>query len=258
MNAPPIDLMMRNLLDLALKPELLHMPPTLCLMLKAPRPGAVKTRLAASIGNDAAVQVYRRLVEHQAAEVPCDWRVEVHFTPAESGAEMHDWLGPLLPDQTTFHPQAEGDLGARLRATLADTITRGAREILFAGGDCPQLTTERLRDAAAALHSFSFVLIPATDGGYVLIGLSGSHAFVFDDIAWSTPAVFEQTQRNIRSHGMSVHTFARMEDVDDLPSLLRVEHYCPSLLRATACLVRNQLTASGLQPGRNQAAQTEK
>lgn len=204
-------------------------PPTLCLMLKAPRPGEVKTRLAASIGDAAAADVYRCLVEHQAAEVPRDWRIEVHFTPTEAEADMRDWLAPLLPEQTTFHPQAEGDLGARLNTALAGAVTRGANEIMFVGGDCPQLTTERLHAAASALHTADIVIIPAVDGGYVLIGLAGPHAFVFDDIAWSTPAVCEQTRRAIHAHGMSLQSFTSMEDVDDLPSLLRARQHCPAL-----------------------------
>lgn len=207
----------------------MNLPPTLCLMLKAPRPGTVKTRLAASIGDAAAAEIYRKLVEHQAAEIPRDWRVEVHFTPAEAETEMREWLAPLLPEQTTFHPQAEGDLGTRLRAALAAAATRGAREIVFAGGDCPRLTTERLRAAVRLLCTTDFVIIPAVDGGYVLIGLAGPHAFVFDDIAWSTPAVFEQTQRAIHARGMSLQSFAPLEDVDDLPSLLHARDHCPAL-----------------------------
>ena len=201
-------------------------PPTLCLMLKAPRPGTVKTRLSASIGDVAAAQIYRCLAEHQAAQVPLDWRVEVHFTPGDADAEMRAWLAPLLPEHTEFHPQPEGDLGARLSAALSGAAMRGASEVLFAGGDCPQLSTGRLRDAAAALRAVSFVLIPATDGGYVLIGLGGPHAFVFDGIAWSTPEVFAQTQRNIHARGMSLRSFAPLEDVDDLPSLQRARKYC--------------------------------
>ena len=204
-------------------------PPTLCLMLKAPRPGTVKTRLAARIGDAAAVQIYRGLVEHQAAQVPRDWRVEVHFTPSDSDAEMRAWLDPFLPEQTEFHPQTEGDLGARLGAALAGAAMRGAGGVLFAGGDCPQLTTDRLREAAAALRAVSFVLIPATDGGYVLLGLRGPHAFVFDGIAWSTPEVFAQTQRHIHARGMSLRAFAPLEDVDDLHSLQRARKYCPWL-----------------------------
>ena len=204
-------------------------PPTLCLMLKAPRPGEVKTRLAASIGDAAAAEVYRCLVEHQAAEIPRNWRVEVHFTPADAEAEMRDWLAPLLPEQTSFHPQAEGDLGTRLSTALAGAVTRGAKAIMFVGGDCPQLTTERLRATASALHTADFVIIPAVDGGYVLIGLAGPHAFAFDDISWSTPAVFEQTQRAIHTRGKSLQSFAPLEDVDNLPSLLRVCQNFPKL-----------------------------
>lgn len=207
----------------------MNSPPTLCLVLRAPHPGTVKTRLAASIGTAVAAEVYRRLVEHQASEIPGEWRVEVHFTPAGAEAEMHNWLAPLLPEQTVFHPQAEGDCGARLRAALAGAATRGAREILFVGGDCPQLTAERLRSAALVLHAADFVIIPAVRGGYVLIGLASPHAHAFDDIVRSTSAELAETQRIIHAHGMNLQSFTPLEDVDDLHSLLRARQYCPAL-----------------------------
>lgn len=203
--------------------------PTLCLMLKAPRPGFVKTRLAADIGDEAAAHVYRRLVEHQAAQVPHEWRVEVHFTPSDADAEMRAWLQALLPTETTFHAQSDGDLGERLRTALAGVASRGANEILFAGGDCPELTTDRLHAAARALQTTPFVIIPATDGGYVLIGLATPRFFVFDDIVWSTPQVFEQTRQRIQSRGYGCQCFAPVEDVDDLDSLLRAGAHCPAL-----------------------------
>jgi len=207
----------------------MNLPPTLCLMLKAPRPGFVKTRLASDLGNEAAAQVYRRLVEHQAAQVPREWRVEVHFTPADADAEMRAWLQPLLPTETTFFAQPDGDLGARLRTALGGAASRGANEILFAGGDCPELTTEKLSTAARALHSTPFVIIPATDGGYVLIGLAAPRFFIFDDIAWSTPHVFEQTRQRIQARGYDCHCFAPVEDVDDLHALRRARTHCPAL-----------------------------
>lgn len=207
----------------------MNAPPTLCLMLKAPRPGAVKTRLAASIGPDAATRVYRALVERQAAEIPRDWSVEVHFAPGDAEEEMRRWLAALLPARSTFFPQPQGDLGARLNAALTGATARGARPVLFAGGDCPQLTTRRLHEAATALRTVQSVIIPATDGGYVLIGFSGPGSFAFDGIAWSTSAVFAQTRNAVRTRGMTLQTFPPLEDVDDLPSLLRACEHCPPL-----------------------------
>ena len=199
------------------------------MMLKAPLPGTVKTRLAASIGVAAATDVYRGLVEHQAAQVPLEWCVEVHFTPVEAEAQMRDWLAPLLPEQTVFLPQAEGDLGARLRAALAGVVLRGAKQVLFIGADCPQLTVERLREAAVLLLAADFVLSPATDGGYVLIGLADNHDFIFKGITWSTSAVCEQTKRNIQRRGMSLQLLESLDDVDDLPSLLQTCQRCPAI-----------------------------
>jgi len=67
--------------------------PVVVAMLKAPRAGFVKTRLAQDVGPAAAATVYRRLVERQMIAIPHGWRVEVHFAPADAALEMQSWLG---------------------------------------------------------------------------------------------------------------------------------------------------------------------
>ncbi|MGH7959477.1 MAG: TIGR04282 family arsenosugar biosynthesis glycosyltransferase [Opitutaceae bacterium] len=84
--------------------------PVILAMLKAPRVGFVKTRLALEIGAEPAAAIYRRLVEHQMSAIPRDWPVEVHFSPAEAAAEMQQWLGA----RHAYYPQSGDDLGERL------------------------------------------------------------------------------------------------------------------------------------------------
>ena len=67
---------------------------TVCLFVKSPRLGEAKTRLARDIGAARAAVIYRALVEHQAAEIPVDWRVAVYFAPSNAGEDMKTWLGP--------------------------------------------------------------------------------------------------------------------------------------------------------------------
>ncbi len=194
---------------------------TLCLMLKAPRPGSVKTRLAQDLGAAEAAAVYREMVEIQLTEVPETWAVEVHFSPANSEAEMRAWLAGLLRRDARFFPQPEGDLGARLSAALSGALARGAGTVLFAGGDCPDLTRARLEEAATFREAEDVVIIPAHDGGYVLIGLRTAHISVFEDIAWSTSAVFVQTLARVVAAGLRHRALPPLEDVDDLESWRR-------------------------------------
>lgn len=194
------------------------MTPTVVLMLKAPVPGRVKTRLAADIGGEQACLVYRRLVEHQAGQIPADWRVEVHFDPPGALDSMQAWLGP----RPVYVPQPEGDLGVRLSAVL-DRGPAGRFPLIFLGGDCPHLNAPVLAEAAKLLESHEVVLGPAVDGGYVLIGMNAPHPELFQGIAWSTEHVLRQTLERAEAAGLSVVLLPEMEDVDDLASWKRAE-----------------------------------
>lgn len=197
--------------------------PTLCLMLKAPRAGLVKTRLARDIGDAAALAAYRCLVERQVSAIPGDWHLEVHFTPDDGAGEMRRWLQPLRRGTIDFFPQIAGDLGARLTAALRGAFERGAHGVLFAGGDCPALDSHALGAAASGLLRSDVVLIPALDGGYVLIGLRRCMPGVFDNIQWSTASVLRETLERIGALGITSELLEPLEDVDDLESWERAK-----------------------------------
>ncbi len=198
-------------------------PPTLCLMLKAPRPGFVKTRLAREIGAAAAGAIYRSLVESQLLAAPPEWPIEIHYTPDDAEAEMSRWLAPLRPTPLAFYPQPGGDLGARLEAALSSAFERGAGAVLFAGGDCPALDRQTLLQSAEVLKSADVVIVPARDGGYVLIGLAAPRREIFAEIAWSTPSVLSETLERARQAGLKATTLHTLEDVDDIESLTRAQ-----------------------------------
>ena len=122
-------------------------PVVACLMLKAPRPGYVKTRLARETGNEGAARIYRRLVEYQMGCLPANWRIEVHFAPADAETEMRSWLGA----GARYEPQSTGDLGDRMRGAMFSAFGRGAAAVIFLGGDCPYADGEILSGASGAL-----------------------------------------------------------------------------------------------------------
>ena len=141
------------------------------LILKAPRPGQVKTRLASSIGAERASRVYRALVEHQLAEIPASWRIVIHFAPSDAEAEMRTWLEGLSRRGIDFISQPDGDLGVRLISAMDHGFASGADLVFFLGGDCPGTTRSYLKEAEAALAKTDMVITGALDGGYVLLGL---------------------------------------------------------------------------------------
>jgi rSAM/selenodomain-associated transferase 1 len=193
--------------------------PVVLAMLKVPRAGEVKTRLARDVGAHEAVVIYRRLVEHQMRAIPADWKIEVHYAPADGDGEIQEWLG----QRPAFFSQLGEHLGERLAHATAGAFSRGAERLVVIGGDCPGLDEATLRTASRALKSVDVVLGPADDGGYYLIGLKRSTPEIFERIAWSSDTVLESTLERVRERGLSHVLLNRKGDVDDLPGWRRLE-----------------------------------
>jgi len=194
---------------------------TVCLLLKAPRPGTVKTRLARDIGPRKAASIYRALVEHQARTIPEGWDVSVHFAPSDAQMEMETWLKPLLLACPQFVPQCDGDLGARLIHVVRTEFHRGLKRVFLIGGDCPGITRDYFAAADSHLDVSDVVIGPATDGGYVLLGLKAPYPVLFENIAWSTASVLDQTLAAARKISLSVALLPVLEDIDDADALKR-------------------------------------
>jgi uncharacterized protein len=198
-----------------------RMSPTVVLMLKAPVPGRVKTRLAAGVGADPACAIYRELVEHQMGHIPKDWRVEVHFDPPDAAPAMISWLGK----DRLYYPQCPGDLGVRLIHSLVMASPSERFPLIFLGGDCPYIDKSVLMEAVKALEAHDVVVGPARDGGYVLIGMKAPHPDMFREIDWSTDRVLTQTLERAKNLGLLLTQLPVLEDVDDLASWERARDY---------------------------------
>lgn len=191
------------------------------LILKAPRVGEVKTRLARAVGAERATRIYRALVEHQLAQIPANWRTVIHFTPSDAEAEMRSWLKRFPVNRSEFVPQPNGDLGSRLISAMDHGFASGADFVFFLGGDCPGLKCSYLEEAEAALGETDMIIAPARDGGYVLLGLRKPMASIFEGISWSSETVFATTLRIAIAASLSFHCLPPLEDVDDLESYER-------------------------------------
>lgn len=197
---------------------------------KAPRPGAVKTRLIPLLGAQAAAALHARLVEHTLttacaagigpAELCCTPRTDDPFFVC---------CGDRYAISLT--PQAAGDLGARMLDAFTRTLF-AARHVILIGSDCPALTASHLRQAVHALtEGNDAVLIPAEDGGYALIGLNRCDALLFHDIEWGGAMVMAATRERLRQLQW------RWKELETLWDIDRPEDY------------RRLLTAGLLDPG---------
>jgi len=200
---------------------------TAVLMLKAPRPGTVKTRLAKDIGSKPAADIYRSLVEHQIRQIPAGWRIAFYFAPNDAMAEMKDWLLPYAPE-ASFVPQCGGDLGARMLAAVTGEMAAGQEAVALIGGDCPHLSRAYLEEARFLCREADVVIGPSPDGGYVLLLQKKPHPRLFEKIAWSSPSVFSSTMASAQSLALKVRTMEPLEDIDDLESWRRFRRWNPS------------------------------
>jgi rSAM/selenodomain-associated transferase 1 len=198
---------------------------TVALLLKAPREGHVKTRLGCAVGAVEATRIYRRLVEHQIAQLPLTWPAHVHFTPAECGEQMRSWLGR----DYGYSAQADGDLGDRLIAALRTHFATSNSPVIFIGGDCPYLSTEHFERVARLLAETEAVLIPALDGGYCLLALRRPDEHLFTAINWGSDRVADETRQRLREQNFSWKELPALEDVDDEASWTRAREAIPDL-----------------------------
>jgi rSAM/selenodomain-associated transferase 1 len=185
-------------------------PVAVAILAKAPVAGFVKTRLIPALGAEGAATLQERLIEravetaHAAAVGP----VTVWITPAAP----HPYFAALKSrHQIKLAAQPEGDLGARMLAACA---APGAPAIVI-GTDCPAATPAHLREAADVLRKGTdVVVIPAEDGGYVLIGSRRPQPGLFADMTWSTDTVMAETRRRLARLGLSWREPAQLWDVD--------------------------------------------
>lgn len=190
---------------------------TVLVFVRAPRRGEVKTRLAADVGPDAALQLYRRMAEHSVArarEVE-GATVRVHYTPADAGAEVAAWLG----NEPEYRAQSVGDLGERMRSAVVAAFADGFGRVVIVGSDLPGLTTQILRAAFAELEAHDAVLGPARDGGYYLLGLRRMLPGIFREIPWSTDRVLALTLERLRERGIRPALLPVLGDVDTIEDL---------------------------------------
>ena len=195
------------------------------IMARAPVPGLTKTRLIPSIGAHAAAVLQERLTERTVATAlaAAIGPVTLWCAPDPSHASFRDLVVRL---RVTLKQQAEGDLGALMLAAMAAS----GGPTLVIGSDCPAFTAEHLRAAANALHERAdVVLIPAEDGGYVLIGARSAHAELFTGIAWGTATVLAETRTRISALGLACVELAPLWDVDTESDLARLEREYPEL-----------------------------
>lgn len=187
----------------------------IAIMAKAPVAGLAKTRLAPAIGARAAARTQRAftLQTLRAARKAALGAVRLWCAPDTT----HVFFRALARlAGVELLPQGTGDLGQKLRCAMEQHFDGDAQmPLLIVGTDCPLMAPGHLQRAAEALQGHDAVLIPAVDGGYVLVGMRRPLPAVFEGITWSTPQVLDQTRERLRGAGATWLELEPLWDVDD-------------------------------------------
>lgn len=200
-------------------------PVAIAILAKAPVPGLVNTRLIPAIGAHAAAVLQERLTE-RAITTALGADVGPVTLWCAPDATHSTFLKLVMQKRIVLKPQPEGNLGARMLAATA----AGSGPVLVIGTDCPALTELHLRGAANALREGNeVVIIPAEDGGYVLIGTRAPQPALFADIAWSTNTVLADTRTRIIEQRLALIEQPPLWDVDTEADLARLEREFPEL-----------------------------
>ena len=179
---------------------------------KAPEAGAAKTRLIPLLGADGAAALQQKLIARTLATAGAARVGPVTLSCTPSADHRLLKLAAMAAGAARA-TQGDGDLGTRMHVAATAVLADCARVIII-GTDCPALTPAALREAARALAEHDAVLIPAEDGGYVLLGLRRADAKLFENVEWGGAQVMAATRRNLAALGWRWREMPTSWDVD--------------------------------------------
>lgn len=189
---------------------------------RLPELGKVKTRLAATHGNERALSVYEAMLRDLLASIgesTAETEIEAVWAPtiAANGETLRRAFG-----DRAMAMQTGATLGDRLAMAFSERFFfHLTQKIIAIGVDDPLLTREIIDHAFALLESCDWVVGPATDGGYYLIGCRAGafDSSIFHDIEWGSHEVFDTTLRKIREWGSTVAVLPARSDIDTAEDL---------------------------------------
>lgn len=194
------------------------MKKTLIVFAREPLPGKVKTRLAASLGDQHASRLYENMLQQvlETTRQLRDIETIVFWACEEESLQM--LTGRY---QCNSRSQSPGDLGQRMQAACAEMFSEGSTVCCIIGSDAPDLPMPYILEAYRLLemqHS-DVVFGPSRDGGYYLLGLCQVLPALFTNISWSSSEVLEQSLAAAKDSGLSTALLPEWQDIDTVEDL---------------------------------------
>jgi rSAM/selenodomain-associated transferase 1 len=183
-----------------------------------PERGKVKTRLAASIGKENALEIYIQLLEHTkkvALETPYD--KQVLYSEEINHADI--WESSFFQKKL----QVGSDLGARMHHAFQQGFADGYEKIVIIGSDLIALDSSDIIAAIENLSDNDIVIGPAEDGGYYLLGMKKIPNNLFSNKEWGTDTVLKDTLLDIAN--LKYHLLQEKNDIDTYEDIKNVPFF---------------------------------
>lgn len=180
----------------------------LIIFVKNPELGHAKTRIAKDTGDQEALNIYKELLQITAntvRELPVDKLV--YYSQFIDENDL--WNASHFKKKL----QIDGDLGAKMNHAFAEVSHDHDRSIII-GSDCPYISKTKLAQAFESLKDYQVVIGPVEDGGFYLLGMDRHYPALFDDMEYSTDAVFQETIDRIKDQNLTYKVLETLEDID--------------------------------------------
>lgn len=184
--------------------------------------GQCKTRLAATVGNKVALDIYKFLLNHTFA-ITKELPVHKHVYYSNEIWEDDIW-DSLIFDK---HLQSGSDLGERMANAFRNGFEDGFENIIIIGSDMYDLNMTDLKAAFNALIQNDFVIGPAEDGGYYLLGMKAYNDTVFKNKNWGKEKVFQNTMDDLKNE--KVYLLKSKNDIDLYDDIKHIKAFQPYL-----------------------------
>lgn len=185
----------------------------LILFARAPEPGKCKTRLIPLLGKNGAAELHRKLITHCLQQIATLEDTDISLYIDEQ--PEHLFFREIQQQHPVTVKQQQGfDLGERMYIAMRDSLKSYDKCVLI-GSDCPEMNADYINQAFTKLDDHDQVLGPASDGGYVLIGLQKINRMLFQNVNWSHETVLQQSLYNSEQTGYRHTLLTTLWDIDE-------------------------------------------
>jgi hypothetical protein len=187
----------------------------LIIFTRNPELGQCKTRLAKTIGDEAALKIYTHLLQHTAT-VSEPVKADKYLFYSEAIKKNDLWNDTIFKKKLQYGT----DLGSRMHNAFSELFSLGYENVMIIGSDLLDLTNNHIEVAFNVLNDCEIVIGPSKDGGYYLLGMKMVHENIFKNKAWGTETVLKETLNDLKNSDVEL-----LEELNDIDTFEDMKHY---------------------------------